>query len=81
MAPNCSPYTDLRPKGRGTKASGGVRHGDSYRGIITDIYVFIYIYINPCPRIISTASGHGDEAAGFSGRTGLRSKGAGEKLR
>ena len=36
-------------------------------------YSFIYIYISICPRIISTASGHGDEAAGFSGRTGLRS--------
>ena len=28
---------DLRPKGRGTKASGGVRHNDSYKSIITDI--------------------------------------------
>ena len=35
----------LRPKGRGTKASGGVRHGDSYKGIITDIDVYIYIYM------------------------------------
>ena len=30
----------LRPKGRETKASGGVRHGDSYKGIITDIDVY-----------------------------------------
>ena len=29
---------DLRPKGRKTKASGGVRHGDSYKGIISNIY-------------------------------------------
>ena len=34
-------YSYLRPKGRGTKASGGVRHGDSYKGIITDIDVYI----------------------------------------
>ena len=33
----------------------------------------MHIYIHTCPRIMSTASGHGDEAAGFSGRTGLRS--------
>ena len=25
----------LRPRGRGTRASGGVRHGDSYNDIIT----------------------------------------------
>ena len=37
------PSQNLRPKGRGTKASGGVRHGDSYKGIITDIDAFIYI--------------------------------------
>ena len=34
----------LRPKGRGAKASGGVRHGDSYKGIITDIDVYFNIY-------------------------------------
>ena len=34
----------MRPKGRETKVSGGVRHGDSYKGIITDIDVIIYIY-------------------------------------
>ena len=37
---------NLRPKGRETKASGGIRHGDSYKGIITDIDVSIYIYIH-----------------------------------
>ena len=33
----------LRPKGRGTKASGSVRHGDAYKGIMTDIDVS-YVY-------------------------------------
>ena len=42
--------------------------------IYIDIRVsYIYVYIHTCPRVISTASGHGDEAPGFSGRTGLRS--------
>ena len=33
-------YT-LEAKGKGTKASGGVKHGDPYKGIITDIDVHI----------------------------------------
>ena len=33
----------LRPKRRGTKASGGVRHGDAQKGIMTDIDVS-YMY-------------------------------------
>ena len=37
------------------------------------MYIYIDTYVYMCPRIISTASGHGDEAAGFWGRTGLRS--------
>ena len=51
---------NCRPKGKGTKAGGGVRHCDSYIGIITDldvdmyththihiynIYIYIYIHI------------------------------------
>ena len=52
----------MRPKGRETKASGGVRHGDSYKGIITDIDVYLYIIysnicIYRCARIIATAFG------------------------
>ena len=30
-------------------------------------YIYIHVYIYTCPCKISTASGHGDEAAGFSG--------------
>ena len=41
----------------------------------------IYIYIYTWPRKMSTASGHGDEAAGFSGRTGLRSGGWWRKIK
>ena len=50
----------LRP----TKASGGVRHCDSYKGIITDIDVYLHIYmiysnicICRCARIIATVFG------------------------
>ena len=37
-------HYDLRPKGRGTKASGGVRHSDWYKGIFTDLDVYIFVY-------------------------------------
>ena len=48
----------MKPKGRGTKTSGGVKHGDSYKGTITDIdMIYSNIYIYTCARIIATAFG------------------------
>ena len=44
-------YKNLKPKGRGTKTSGGVRHGDSYKKYnyrYRCLYLNIYIYVCVC---------------------------------